>query len=218
MRLKASLAAALLLILPAAARAGSWPDTPLARVEAVAVLQTLNATLLSHPSATVTLENWCKEHQLASEPRIVARHVAVIDKPITAKQRQELAIGPDEPVRYRHVELACGSRVLSIADNWYVPSRLTPEMNHVLETTDMPFGKVVAPLHFTRHTLEAELLWSPLPAGWEMSKLPPPGNSPIQIPDELLRHRAILSRADGKPFSEVIETYSGAMLDFMPPH
>ncbi len=217
MRWKASLAAALLVIVPAAASAGSWPDTPLARVEAVAVLQTLNATLLSHPSATVTLESWCKDHHLAPEPRIVARHVSGIDKPITAQQRQELTIGPDEPVRYRRVELTCGSRVLSIADNWYVPSRLTPEMNDALDTTDMPFGKVVATLHFARRTLETELLWAPLPAGWEMSKLPAPGSSPMQVPGELLRHRAILLRADGMPFSEVVETYTGAMLDFTPP-
>ena len=36
-------------------------------------------------------------------------------------------IGPDEPVAYRHVRLRCGDHVLSEADNWYVPSRLTPE-------------------------------------------------------------------------------------------
>jgi hypothetical protein len=31
-------------------------------------------------------------------------------------------------------------------------------MNHLLETTDTPFGKAVAALHFRRHTLSADLL------------------------------------------------------------
>ena len=104
--------------------------------------------------------------------------------------------------------------MLSVADNWYVPARLTPEMNHVLETTDTPFGRAVAALHFARRTLQARVLWSPLRPGWEMS---PPGGTPLKPPPEVLRHRAVLSRADGVPFCEVVETYTGAMLDFAPP-
>ncbi len=68
------------------------------------------------------------------------------DKPLTAEQRARLGLGPDEQVRYRHVRLACGDRVLSEADNWYVPARLTPEMNAALEGSDAPFGRVVRPL------------------------------------------------------------------------
>ena len=48
----------------------------------------------------------------------------------------------------------CGSVVLSEADNWYVPSRLTPEMNRLLDTTDAPFGRVVQAVHFRRRTLD----------------------------------------------------------------
>jgi len=195
----------------------TWPDTPLSRVQMMALLETLNALLLSHPSATVTLEDWCRDRRLAVEPRVIAHRVPDADKPLTAEQRKELAIGPDEPVRYRHVELACGARVLSVADNWYVPARLTPEMNHVLETTDTPFGRAVAALHFARRTLEARVLWSPLPPGWEMTRLSPPCGTLLKPPAEVLRHRAILSRGDGVPFCEVVETYTGAILDFAPP-
>jgi len=195
----------------------TWPDTPLSRVEIMALLETLNAMLLSRPSATVTLEDWCRDRRLAVEPRIIAHRVPDADKPLTAEQREELAIGPDEPVRYRRVELACGARVLSVADNWYVPARLTPEMNHVLETTDTPFGRAVAALHFARRTLEARVLWSPLRPESETTRLSPPAGTPLKPPAEVLRHRAILSRADGVPFSEVVETYTGAMLDFAPP-
>jgi hypothetical protein len=66
------------------------------------------------------------------------------------------------------VRLTCGDRVLSEADNWYVPARLTPEMNRVLDTTDTAFGRAVQPLNFRRRTLSAKLLWSLLPPGWEM--------------------------------------------------
>jgi len=45
----------------------------------------------------------------------------------------------------------------------------------------------------------------------------PPGGTPLKPPAEVLRHRAILSRADGVPFCEVVETYTGAMLDLAPP-
>jgi hypothetical protein len=39
---------------------------------------------------------------------------------------QILGVDPDEPVRFRRVPLKCGDHVLSEAENWYVPSRLTP--------------------------------------------------------------------------------------------
>jgi hypothetical protein len=50
------------------------------------------------------------------------------------------------------VQLWCGDRLLSEADNWYVPSRLTPAMNTALETTDTPFGKAVQELKPYRRT------------------------------------------------------------------
>src|SRR6202049_4934536 len=61
-------------------RTPAWPDTFVTRVEAVALLQTLNANLLSHDSSTLTLEHWCDSHRLASPPRIVAERVPGIDK------------------------------------------------------------------------------------------------------------------------------------------
>ncbi|MGO9426369.1 MAG: hypothetical protein ACLP6Z_13330, partial [Steroidobacteraceae bacterium] len=153
----------------AVVRTRSWPGSFVARVEAFALLQTLNADLLSHDSATTTLEQWCAVHRLASPPRILATRVEGIDSPPSPEQRRELGVGPAEAVRHRRVQLHCGAMVLSEADNWYVPGRLTPVMNRLLDSTDMPFGKVVQALHFRRHTLSARLLWLPLPEGWEMN-------------------------------------------------
>jgi hypothetical protein len=197
------------------ARPAAWPDSFVARVEAFALLQTLNADLLSHDSATLTLEHWCDVHRLASAPRIVAERVMDVDKPPTLEQRRELGVAPTEPLRYRRVKLRCGSVVLSEADNWYVPGRLTPEMNKLLDTTEIPFGKAVRTLHFQRHTLSAALLWRPLPENWEMSLRAAAEESGwLRLPRYLLEHRAILTLPDGTPFSEVVETYTENVLAF----
>lgn len=190
----------------------SVPDTQ-ARLSALAQLQTLNAELLSHDSATATLERWCAAHQLASPARIEAERLEGSEIAPTAMQRRELGVIDSEVVRYRHVRLKCGTHVLSEAENWYIPARLTPQMNQLLDTTNTPFGKVVKPLKFVRHTLEAKLLWSPLPEGWEMSGVAA-DDSPLIVPVQVLQHRALLLLPDGTPFSEVIETYTSEVLAF----
>lgn len=191
------------------------PDSYLARVESLALLETLNATLLSHDSATATLEQWCADHHMASVPKIVADREPGADKPLDDEQRRQLQIGATEIVRYRRVRLRCGEVVMSEADNWYVPSRLTTAMNRELEGTDTPFGKVVQPLKFQRHTLSSTLLWQPLPSGWELGAASQSVSAvPLRIPSRILQQRAVLSLPDGTPFSEVIETYSGSVLAF----
>lgn len=181
------------------------------RLELLAQLQTLNADLLSHDSATLTLERWCGEHGLADPPRVIARRVRAAARPIPGDLRRRLAVDADERIAYRRVQLACGEHVLSEADNWYVPGRLTPEMNRRLDTSDEPFGKVVAALGFRRRTISAELLWAPLPHGWEMSTRRETGAAP-EIPHDVLRHRAILYTSAQVPFSAVVETYTDELL------
>jgi hypothetical protein len=219
-RLLAAAAALLMLAARPALAQGSapWPDSFVGRLEALALLETLNADLLSHDSATLTIERWCADHRLADPARIVAERITDSVKPASAEVRAALDVKPDEPIGYRRVRLRCGNRVLSEADNWYVPSRLTPEMNHVLEATDTPFGKAVAALHFRRHTLSADLLWRPLANGWEMGAAGAvEGKGALAIPDHVLEHRAVLTTPDGAPFSEVVETYTNEVLAFPPP-
>lgn len=195
--------------------APAWPDDTVHRLAALALVQTLNADLLSHASATLTLDRWCAAHRLAEKPVIVADRVHGQDKPAGAEIRALLKVDADEPVRYRRVRLTCGDRVLSEADNWYLPARLTPAMNETLETTDTSFGRVVKPLDFRRTTLAARLLWQPLPEGWAMgTPLPPPGPGPLAMPDFLLEHRAVLTLPDGTPFSALVESYTRQVLAF----
>jgi len=180
----------------AMAEAPAWPDTYVARLEVLALLQSLNANLLSHESATQTLTDWCAAHHLSTAGKITAQRVK--DEPGT-------------PIRYRRVRLACGERVLSEADNWYLPGRLTPEMNRLLDETDSPFGVVVKSLAYQRHTLSATLLFHPLPDGWDLA--PPAAGAPgrLIIPHALLQHEAVLTTG-GAPFSLVIETYMDKIL------
>lgn len=144
----------------------------------------LKADLLASGSATVTLGQWCARERLADPPVIKAERVAA-DKPAPADVRALLQVGAGAPVRYRRVKLVCGAHVLSEADNWYVPSRLTPAMNAALDATDTPFGAAVKALNFHRRTLDAG---------------PAPGTG--------LRVRALLLTPDETPFSLVVEDYT----------
>ena len=155
---------------------------------------------------------------MATPAKVVAERVHGDDKAPTDDVRQLLGVGSSDPVRYRHVRLHCGDHVLSEADNWYVPARLTSDMNQALDTTDTPFGRAVQALHFHRRTLSAKLLWEPLPAGWEMSgTLPKAPKGPLQVPAETIQHRAVLSLPDGTPISLVVETYTREVLSFPQP-
>jgi hypothetical protein len=201
-----------------AQEAPPWPDTFTARLEALALIQTLNAEILGSRSATITLENWCRSHRLAEEPRILARPVIGVSKIATAEQRQRLEVTEHEEVKYRRVQLRCGTQVLSEADNWYVPGRLTPEMNRLLETTDTPFGRAVESLEPYRRTFAVTLLWAPLPDGWERESTTVPDSSDrvLAIPAAVFEHRAVLYTRDHRPFSEVSEVYQRQILAFPP--
>jgi chorismate-pyruvate lyase len=160
-----------------------------------ALVQQLNAELLSHDSATAVLESWCGQRRFADPAKVTARLVRRTDVKATPALRRELHAAPGERVRYRRVQLVCGTHVLSNADNWYLPGRLTPEMNRLLDETDTPFGKAVKALGFRRRTLSAEVLVRP---GVE-----------VRADSAVLRHRALLATPDGAPFSKLVETYTG---------
>jgi chorismate-pyruvate lyase len=162
----------LVLIAPAAAQPGA--------------AQRLKADLLSNNSATVVLGQWCAAAHLADPPTIRALRDP-IEVPASGETRALLKAGAGEPIRYRRVKLMCGTHVLSQADNWYVPARLTPQMNALLDTSDTPFGAAVKALDFHRATLDA---------------------SPVEDPPTILRVRALLLTPADMPFSLVVENYT----------
>ena len=147
----------------------------------------LKAELLASPSATQALTAYCARLHLADPPVIRALRDHSVDRKADSHVRGLLHVKAGEPVRYRRVRLSCGDQVLSDADNWYVPARLTAEMNSTLDGTDTSFGTVVKPLDFRRRTL---------------------GTQDLHDGRHVLRVRALLVNRDGLPFSLVQENYS----------
>ena len=187
------------------------PASFVERLAAWAQITQLNADLLSHDSATATLQVWCDLH--GGGQKIIAHRVRAQDRPPSAEDRAALGAAPDEPLVYRRVQLACGDQVLSEADNWYRPRLLTAEMNRALEETETPFGVVVRPLNFRRRTLTTTYLFRPLPLNWEETPAAVRvKRGQLAVPNNVLQHRAILLDDGGKPFSLVVETYTDAIL------
>ena len=159
-------------------------------------LAAFEATLAAHDSATEALTMWCEARGIASPAQIVAHPMA--GKPAAPPKglRRLLGIGAHEAVGYRHVELTCGERVLSVAHNWYLPGRLTAEMNTALAQTQLPFGRIAAPLAYRCEPLKT------------MSK--PPRGCPANT---ISAHRALLRLPDGRPLAYVLECYTSHNLE-----
>ncbi|UYH50635.1 hypothetical protein N5W20_05780 [Candidatus Kirkpatrickella diaphorinae] len=94
-----------------------------------------------------------------------------------------------DALKLRHVSIRCGGIELSNAWNWYVPSRLTAEMNKMLDTSETPFGLAVKNLAFTRQVEH--------------------GFAPALPPGFIFQQRALLLRGlDHVPFAFVLENYT----------
>ena len=150
-----------------------------------AAVRAFRARLDSHPSATAVLQSRCP-----SPIRVLRLSV---DRPVTEDILSLLQVTETHQVNTRRVRLLCGETVLSDAWNWYVPERLSPAMNTLLEQTDTPFGRVVQQTAFRRERLETRF---------------PGKDSGI-----VLENRALLRRgADDAPISLVVEDYLPAAL------
>lgn len=157
-------------------------------------LAAFEQALARQDSATAALAQWCAERKIADPAAIHAARVTGEDALPPPDLDETLAMPDGVEFGYRHVRLSCGARVLSEAHNWYVPPRLSPAMNHILATTDTPFGKVAAPLAFRRERLGAIRGRAPgCPAG------------------TVLSHRALLRLPDGAPLALVVECYTTAI-------
>jgi len=156
----------------------------------------LQHDLASRPSATAVLQARCDALGLPGSPRMTATLLPDAE-PVPDTVRSALNVNPQERIGTRHVVLACGGTTLSEAYNWYVPSRLTETMNHLLDTTHTPFGRAVEALHFSRETLSSTI---------------------IEPQDEseaarVLENHGLLRRSgDGLPIAYVVETYRRAAL------
>ena len=105
--------------------------------------------------------------------------------PASTETRTRLGVRDADKVGHRRVRLLCGARVLSEADNWFVPGRLTLDMRSALERTDTPFGLAIAPLVPRRRTLACERLDG----------------------DTVLKLHAVVLSVTGEALAEVVERY-----------
>ncbi len=158
-------------------------------------LSRFESTLAADDSATAALGTWCAARGIAAPPTIHALADRSSYEAPSPATRAALGIGPEEPVAFRHVQLLCGTAVLSDARNWYVPARLAPGMHATLLMTGIPFGMVVRPLGFHRVRLESRR-----------------GRSPECPAGTVLSHKAVLRLADGRGISIVAECYTKANL------
>lgn len=185
--MSARAAAAIVLAMTAAV---PWPAGAQPVADRVAAL---DAAILRGPTATQALQRICG-------PALPVR--AEVDRgasaPASAETRARLGVSDDAVLGYRRVRLLCGDRLLSEAQNWFVPARLAPTMRAELDAGTRPYGAVIAALAPVRRNLATERLWDGQGA-------PPPA---------VLRHRAIVLSGAGVPLAEVIETYQrGALGD-----
>lgn len=123
--------------------------------------------------------------------RVRAEAVGSSSVAVDADIRALLVCAANDAVAHRATRLMRGETVLSVADLWYLPSRLSADMNHALAVGDTPFGAVIRPLTPSRRTLSSD--------------------RPATV-DAVLHVRAIVLDSDGRPLALADERYRAAAL------
>jgi chorismate-pyruvate lyase len=180
-----------------------------------ALIWALSTRLIANASATDTLLAWCEEYGLSYGP--IALDV---------RQRFAPAIVPDEvmavldpapgtTIHYRQVQLMRGTLPLVMAENWYVPQRLMAGMNERLQTTNAPFGTVVAPLRPCRRTLVANawpFIDEPVENHPRFS-----GSARQACPEIILEHKAMILSNSGTSLALVHEFFFAQLVSGVSP-
>jgi hypothetical protein len=125
--------------------------------DAAALVWALNTRLIASATATEALLAWCEEHGLSDGPITVEIRQRFAPALVPDEVLPALKLDPGEAIHYRQVQLMRGSLPLAAAENWFVLQRLTADMNEALNGTNLPFGRVIAPLQPFRRTLAANL-------------------------------------------------------------
>ena len=104
-----------------------------------------------HDTATAALIAWCRWHHPHEADAIT---ITLLGDEAVSADRYDGPLRPNagETLRRRHVWLRWGDRVLSEAENWYVPERLPSEMQDEICGGGRPYGAVVAALRPKRIT------------------------------------------------------------------
>lgn len=153
--------------------------------------QALHAQLLHAASATMVLERLlgC---DLRARPRPAGEAGQIAPDPaLQAMAQGTLAPRPGEPLAHRAISLMAGEAVLSDADLIYIPTRLPAAMAAALRDSDVPFGRVIAPLCPERLVLFARLGEAGEAAALIHHALIRAGGQPIALAMERYRWEAL---------------------------
>ncbi|NEW90686.1 hypothetical protein DY468_01825 [Rhodopseudomonas sp. BR0M22] len=122
------------------------------RTQLVTSVDEFLRVMKAHDTATAALIAWCRRHHPCDAEAIA----------ITLHGDEEMAAdryhGPLQPragetLRRRRVWLHWGRRVLSEAENWYIPERLPLPLREAVAAGSRPYGAVVAVLRPERTPL-----------------------------------------------------------------
>jgi len=148
------------------------------------IIEALHAALLAADSATAVLEAFFG-------PVTVQR----LDESPSANEGlgERLLLGPGDTLRHRAVRLVADARTVSKAELWYVANRLPAARVKQLDSSEIPFGRIMQPVGLKRSVLLARICG----------------------PEEaaLLVHRALLSAPSGLPVAEVYELYPRTLFE-----
>lgn len=114
--------------------------------------------LLTTSSATATLSELARSR--GWDPQIVATKLEADNRPAPAAIAKLLQVADGAVIGYRKVALGSGERVLSLAENWFVPGRLAAGVNASLDAGREPFGRLIARLDPSRRVLSSERMWA----------------------------------------------------------
>jgi hypothetical protein len=177
-----------------------------------ALIWALSTRLIASATATDTLLAWCEEYGLSHGPITVVIRQRFAPAVVPGEVMAALGLAASEAVHYRQVRLMRGSLALAAAENWFVPERLTAEMNGALNQTDIPFGTVIAPLQPVRRTLVAN--------AWPLVDEPvedPPwfsGSAHHPFPEIILEHKAMILTGSGTSLALVNEFFFADLVSF----
>lgn len=173
----------------------------------------LSERLLKANSSTLELERWCREHGLGDGP-ITVRWNRDAPRPRLDRESRDVLKDPaDSDLFYRSVQLVAAGMTLVDADNWYFAARLTSDMRRALETTDMSFGRVIAPLQPLRRTFLVRRC-APAEPRRAYAAFDDPcaddRDARTARPDHVFEHRALIHLQDETPLAVVHERFRAA--------
>lgn len=156
--------------------------------------------LMSFPTATAALTAWLSAYGSGFDP---------VRADVVGDVHRYTRVGRDGTLAQRRVRLISGRHVLSTATIVYRAYALPEDLRTQLQTTDLPFGEVIASCGPSRRTTYAR------------ARVALPGHSASDVACEfmpVLDIHATVSALQHGPIARVHETYGACLLTMLTSH